>query len=139
MADTHLMPPDARLRNSDHTFQIRLPRRRTCLNGKLAYGDGIFAPDGAFTLDCSIRDISEGGARIVLSKRQHIPVSLYLIVVKFAVAYHADVVWLTYPERGLKFSEKYDLAAPLPGDLKFLHRLWAELGARNGITPSRDE
>jgi len=139
MADTYPMPPDARLRNSDHTFQVRLPRRRTCLNGKLAYGDGIFAPDGAFTLDCSIRDISEGGARIVLARRQHIPVSLYLIVVKFAVAYHAEVVWLTYPERGLKFSEKYDLAAPLPGDLKFLHRLWAELGSRNGITPSCDE
>ena len=94
MADTDLLPPDARLRNTDHTFQIRSRRRRTFLNGKLAYGDGIFAPDGAFTLDCSIRDLSEGGARIVLAKRQPIPVSLYLIVVKFAVAYHASVVWL---------------------------------------------
>ncbi len=136
MADTYLMPPDARLRNADHTFRMRPPRRRTCLNGKLAYGDGIFAPDGAFTLDCTIRDISDGGARIVLAKRQPVPVSLYLIVVKFAVAYHASVVWLTYPERGLKFLKKYDLAAPLPDDLKFLHRLWAELGTRSGITPS---
>jgi hypothetical protein len=114
-------------------FQARPPRQRTCLNGKLAYGDGIFAPDGALTLDCAIRDISEGGARIVLAKRQPIPVSLYLIVVKFAVAYHASVVWLNYPARGLKFSEKYDLIAPLPVELRFLHRLWAELGARNGV------
>jgi hypothetical protein len=122
-------------RSPDHAgaFQARPPRQRTCLNGKLAYGDGIFAPDGALSLDCAIRDISESGAKIVLAKRQPIPVNLYLIVVKFAVAYHASVVWLNYPARGLKFSEKYDLTAPLPVDLRFLHRLWAELGARNGV------
>jgi hypothetical protein len=113
--------------------QARPARQRTCLNGKLAYGDGIFAPDGALSLDCAIRDLSEGGARIVLAKRQPIPVNLYLIVVKFAVAYHASVVWLNYPARGLKFSEKYDLTAPLPVELRFLHRLWAELGTRNGV------
>jgi hypothetical protein len=33
----------------------------------------------------------------------------------------------------LKFSEKYDLTAPLPVDLEFLHRLWADLGTRNGV------
>jgi hypothetical protein len=127
---------DEQTRISDRAraFQTRPARQRTCLNGKLVYGDGIFAPDGALTLDCAIRDLSEGGAKIVLTKRQPIPVNLYLIVVKFAVAYHASVVWLNYPARGLKFSEKYDLTAPLPVDLGFLHRLWAELGTRNGVT-----
>jgi len=126
--------PNTLMRDPDHTgaFHTRPARQRTCLNGKLAYGDGIFAPDGALSLDCAIRDLSEGGARIVLAKRQPIPVNLYLIVVKFAVAYHASVVWLNYPARGLKFSEKYDLTAPLPVELRFLHRLWAELGTRNG-------
>lgn len=135
MPSLELTSPNTQPRSLDRagTFRARPARQRTCLNGKLAYGDGIFAPDGALTLDCAIGDISEGGARIVLAKRQPIPTSLYLIVVKFAVAYHASVVWLNYPARGLKFSEKYDLTAPLPVDLRFLHRLWAELGARNGI------
>jgi hypothetical protein len=135
MPNTELTSSSTRTRSPDHAgaFQARSPRQRTCLNGKLAYGDGIFAPDGALTLDCAIRDISEGGARIVLAKRQPIPVNLYLIVVKFAVAYHASVVWLNYPARGLKFSEKYDLTGSLPVELRFLHRLWAELGTRNGV------
>jgi len=114
-------------------FQARPARRRTCLNGKLAFGDGIFVPDGVLTLDCAIRNISEGGAGIVLARCQPIPVNVYLIVVKFGVAYHASVVWLNYPARGLKFSEKYDLTVSLPAELRFLRRLWAELGERTGI------
>jgi hypothetical protein len=136
MGSVEITSPPAQMHGLDHAgeFRARAPRRRTCLNGKLVYGDGIFAPDGALTLDCAIRDISDGGARIVLSKRQPIPVNLYLIVVKFGVAYHASVVWLNFPARGLKFSQRYDLTAALPDDLKFLHRLWAELGTRSGIT-----
>jgi len=113
-------------------YQPRPHRKRTCLNGKLVYSEGAALPDGTFTLDCSVRDISEGGAKVVLARRQLLPPNLYLIVVKYCVAYWAKVVWLKYPARGLKFSKTYPLSAPLPDELKFIRKLWGDLYARPG-------
>ena len=114
-------------------YQPRPPRKRTCLNGKLVYGEGPFLPDGAFTLDCTIRDISEGGAKVILARRLPLPPNLYLIVIKYCVAHWAQVVWLDFPARGLKFSKTYSLSAILPDELKFLRKLWGDLYARSGV------
>jgi hypothetical protein len=112
-------------------YQPRPPRKRTYLNGKLVYGEGPSLPDGAFTLDCTIRDISEGGAKVILARRLLLPSNLYLIVIKYCVAYWATVVWLDFPARGLKFSKTYPLSAALPDELKFLRKLWGDLYARS--------
>jgi hypothetical protein len=106
------------------TFRDRPPRTRTCLNGKLVHRDGIF------THDCTVRDISDGGAKIILSVRELLPPELFLIVVKRRIAYRATIVWLQFPARGLKFSETYQLEATLPKELKFLHQIWVDLCAR---------
>ena len=120
-------------RHRTDAHQFRPPRKRTCLNGKLVYSEDLSLPDGGFTVDCTIRDISEGGAKIILARRQFLPADLYLIVVKYRVAYWAKVVWLEYPARGLKFSKAYPLSEPLPDELKFLRALWGDLYARPGI------
>ena len=107
----------------------RLPRPArtpTYLNGKLAYGEG------AFTVDCAIRDLSDGGAKIILTKRQALPLDLYLVIIKNCVAYKARVAWLNFPARGLAFCQVYALSGTLPEELKFLRRLWGELYARSG-------
>jgi hypothetical protein len=114
------------------TFRTRPPRKTTFLAGKLVYGDGLAAPDGAFTLDCAIRDISEGGAKISLSQQQSLPPELYLVVIKYGIAYRAQITWQKYPARGLKFLTPYYLTGALPADLAFLRRLWMELAARDG-------
>jgi hypothetical protein len=114
-------------------YQSRSPRKRTCLNGKLVFSENASLPDGAFTLDCTIRDISEGGAKVILAKRQFLPPDLYLIVVKYCVAHWAKVVWLDFPARGLKFSKTYSMSAPLPDDMQFLRKLWGDLYARPGV------
>ncbi len=123
------------LRDRHHagTYQFRPPRKRTCLNGKLVYSEDASLPDGAFTLDCTVRDISEGGAKVVLSRRQLLPADLFLIVVKYGVAHWAKVVWLEFPARGLKFSRTYRLSEPLPDELEFLRKLWRDLYTRPGI------
>src|ERR1700678_3007151 len=108
-------------------FKARPPRRRTCLNGKLVYSDGALTLANAFTLDCGIHDISEGGAKITLSQCQPLPGSLYLIIAKFCVAYRAELVWMKYPSRGLRFCKKYNLEEALPEDIKFLHKLWGDI------------
>lgn len=113
-------------------YASRPLRSRTCLYGKLVYGDGIFVPHDAFTLDCTVRDISEGGAKITLAIQQSLPLQVYLIVVKHAVAYQAKVVWQKFPARGLNFSKAYQLAAALPAELEFLRRLWGALNVRPG-------
>jgi len=110
----------------------RPPRTRTCLISKLVYSKTASPPDGAFTLDCTIRNISEGGAKVILAKRQPLPSDLYLIVVKYSVAYWTKVVWLNYPARGLKFSTTYMMNGTLPDNLKFLRALWGDLYARPG-------
>lgn len=121
-------------------YAARPPRKRTCLNGKLVYGDAGFmgdnalTPTGAFTLDCAIHDLSEGGAKIVLSKRQPLPASLYLIVTKYGVVYRAEVMWSNFPARGLKFTQTYLFGAAVPEELKFLRRLWLDLCARTGAS-----
>ena len=102
------------------------------LNGKLVYSDGPSLPDGSFTIDCSIRDISEGGAKVVLAKRRASAARLFLIVVKYCTAHWARVVWLKYPARGLQFSKTYKLDAGLPDELKFIRELWGDLSARSG-------
>jgi hypothetical protein len=114
------------------TFRIRPPRKPTFLAGKLVYGDGLAAPDGAFTLDCAIRDISEGGAKISLSRQQSLPPELYLIVIKYGIGYRAQITWQKYPARGLKFLTPYYLSGALPAEVGFLRRLWIELAARDG-------
>ncbi len=121
---------------SARSFHIRRPRKSTFLTGKLVYGDAPSARAGAFTLDCAIRDISEGGARITLSSLQPLPVDLFLIVIKHGIAHQARIAWQKFPARGLKFVTPYFLGGAIPSDLSFLRRLWAELVARDGGDPS---
>jgi hypothetical protein len=113
-------------------FQNRPPRKSTCLSGKLVYGDDQSTTAGALTIDCAIRDISEGGARISLSRLQPLPLDLFLIVIKYGIAYRARIVWQKFPARGLKFLTPYFLDGAMPADLSFLRKLWVDLAARNG-------
>jgi hypothetical protein len=113
-------------------FKTRSPRKPTFLAGKLVYGDGPAIPDGAFTLDCAIRDLSEGGAKISLSRQQSLPPELYLIIIKYGIAYRARITWQQYPARGLKFLMPYHLTGTMPADAAFLRTLWLELAARDG-------
>lgn len=105
-------------------FEYREPRKRVYLNGKLVYGEGMYSSD------CLIRDVSPGGAKIVVRRTQMIPRSLYLIAVKERLAHRAEVVWLNVPARGLKFVDTYRLNDNIPEDAKFLRPLWENLCAR---------
>jgi hypothetical protein len=110
-------------------YATRAPRKRTFLNGKLVYGDGNF------TMDCLVRDISESGAKVVLTRHHPLPAELYLIVTKYCVAFHAKIRWVNFPARGLQFSRVYPLGGSLPKDLSFLQHLWRDLNARTGPVP----
>jgi hypothetical protein len=112
-----------------NAYQERAPRRRTLLSGKLVYGEGDF------TVDCAIRDIGEGGAKIAFSRHQSLPSELNLIVTKYCIAFRAKIMWVNFPARGLKFLQSYPLGDSLPKELNYLRRLWLDLGMRTGDHP----
>jgi hypothetical protein len=111
-------------------YKQRPPRQRTLLKGKLIYCDGYFMPEDALKLDCTIHNLSKGGAMITIAKPEILPNDLFLIVVKNKIAYRARIAWLAYPARGLQFVQDYPLQAPLPRDLEFLRKIWSELYVR---------
>ena len=92
----------------------RAVRKRVILGAKVLYNEG------AFSLDCRIRDISDGGARIVLSASSIIPTRVVLVDVRNSIAYEAEVVWLKAPEFGLRFLAKHSLRGQLPPQLSYL-------------------
>jgi hypothetical protein len=112
-------------------YHVRAPRQRTCLSGKLVYGDVGSAP--ILTLDCAIRDISEGGAKITLEKPQPLPPEVFLISVKHKIVYQAQVMWMKFPARGLKFLHAYMLKGAMPEELMFLRDLSLALDGRSGF------
>lgn len=99
-------------------------RQRVLLAGRLVYGDAHL------TLDCAIRDLSEGGARIRLASPVLLPTQVWLIEVRSATAFSCEVTWRRAPEVGLKFLDRRDLRTDAAPELKPLKRVWVESAAR---------
>jgi hypothetical protein len=112
-------------------YRARPPRHRTLLGGKLVFGDSDMPP--TLTLDCTIRNISEGGAKVTLDDRQPLAPDLYLISITRRVAYRARVMWMKFPARGLQFLQTYFLEKAIPEELGFLRTLYVDLDWRSGI------
>jgi len=95
----------------------RSPRRRALLSGKLVFGEGR-------AIDCAIRDISETGAKIRLTRGEYVPTRVFLIVRRTATAYEARVSWSKGPDFGLLFVNSYNLEPKLPAELRYLLQIW---------------
>jgi hypothetical protein len=91
-------------------------RKRVILGGKVVYNEG------AYTLECRIRDISEGGARIVLGPGIVIPTRVVLIDTRNAIAYESEVIWMKASEFGLCFLSIHSVRGDLPPHLRYLKR-----------------
>jgi hypothetical protein len=107
-------PPPPRVVN-----QRRDTRKRTLLGGKVIFGEDNRV------LDCTIRDISETGAKITLGKGECIPTRAFLMDRRTARVYEARVTWIKAPDFGLGFTNGYSLEDELPPELQFLNRIWA--------------
>lgn len=127
--DLNLMGPPSSDRGRDNEFCGRAPRKKTYLFGLLVHGNGTF------TLDCIVRNISTGGAKVTLAQRQPLPGNIYLIVVKYGLACRAEIAWLSFPARGLRFADMHFVADSLPQELMFLRQLWLEHCPRSGGIP----
>jgi hypothetical protein len=111
---------------SVHQHQARPPRRLALLSGKLVYGEH------QLTLDCTIRDCSERGARVRLFAAEPLPGRLWFLNLSAGVAYDAQIVWRRFPDIGLVFLEKVDFGQTDTPEARVLHRLMAEAAPRDG-------
>ena len=80
-------------------------RKRTLLKGRLVYGH-----DGAFTVDCTISDLSETGARVSVESSVPLPEEVMLVHLRETLAFEAKVQWRR-PDGmgGLAFTKVHDL------------------------------
>jgi len=86
--------------------------------------------DGAQVFDCSIRDLSEGGARVTVPATQPLPSHVYLINLRDGLAYESVVVWKRGSEAGLSFLKTHQVGELGGTELAYLKRLWVERAAR---------
>jgi hypothetical protein len=99
----------------------KAPRNKTYLGGKLVYGDGTFVRD------CTIRDLSETGAKIALPVGEFIPERIFLLSRHRPIAYDAKISWIRAPQFGLSFIKAYQLKGELPSELEYLRQIWGKL------------
>ena len=104
----------------------RRPRRRkdVSLSALLAC-DG-----GKQVVPCTIRDVSDSGARIALSRQPQFPATLYLINLRDRSAHEARVTWCGTAEAGLAFTRNFALNAITDPALAFLRRIWMNHATR---------
>ena len=107
----------------------RASRKRTLLGGKVIYAEGNSVHD------CTIRDISENGARIALARGECIPTRVFLMDRRTANVYEARVTWIKVPDFGLSFVNTYSLESELPPELQFLNRVWMTFRSPLGNIP----
>ena len=93
-------------------------RKRVLLTGIVAYGLG------AHSFHCTIRNLSETGARLAVGNNAQFPSDFYLINIRDRVAYEAKVVWNKGSEIGVTFTHTKPLAGITDPALAFLKQLW---------------
>jgi hypothetical protein len=92
-------------------------RKRVLLAGKIANANG------AQVVNCTIRDLSETGARVSPAGDVVIPQHCYLVVGKGGGVFEAEIAWIKLPQYGLKFERRIPLDDTLPPHLQFLKRI----------------
>lgn len=102
----------------------RALRRRALLSGKIAY------QNGKFTIPCTIRDISELGARVRVAEGQVLPTQVFLIDIREGCAYDSIIKWQRHPDAGLEFRNRIRLDANCPEEYRYLRRILIDASPR---------
>ena len=93
-------------------------RQRVLLRGLIVYGTG------AFTCDCTFRNLSASGARIKVPQLLEFPSRFHVINIRDGVAYDSRVIWNKGLEIGIKFEAGMSLVEDTSHLKRQLKRLW---------------
>ena len=76
----------------------KIPRRRVLKEGKIVYADGLRV------LDCTIRDFSEQGARLLIANTVGLPDTFTLFEKSSGLLYPASIAWRQTNAVGVRFA-----------------------------------
>ena len=93
------------------------------LGGRVTY------QNGEQVFDCTIRNLSKGGAHITLPGDQSIPQQVFLINMRDRLVYESTVVWQKDGAAGLSFLRVLQLGELADAELAYLQKLWLERAA----------
>lgn len=99
-------------------------RVRTLLSGRIVFHDG------AYSYECVVRDMSEGGARVEIPSARMLPRRFYFLTSRDEIAFDAELVWRTRVMAGIKFRESIQLATCDDPKLRYLRQIALELRPR---------
>ncbi len=99
----------------------RNPRQRALLAGKLA------TDEASLTIDCVIRNLSEGGALVETASPHLLPTELHLLQARDGVAWDARVIWRRGNKVGLALGDRHDLKESTDRALMALRRVWSHM------------
>ena len=91
--------------DAQRTDRRKSPRRRVLKDGKLIFGQG------RSVVDCTIDNMSDGGAHVRLSGSHGLPPEFYLAEASRGIVHKAEVAWRTTAGIGLKLLGTLDDAA----------------------------
>ncbi|WP_414472289.1 PilZ domain-containing protein [Microvirga sp. M2] len=80
------------------------PRTRTLLEGCIVYNGGLSR------MDCTIRDLSSTGARLVFAQPVRIPAEFELQIPRRRIARRAQIIWYDGRTHGIMFLDRGDEA-----------------------------
>ncbi len=98
----------------------------------MVLGTIVFAEE-SFILDCTICELSETGARVMVPNPHFLPDQLVLLEPKKFVAHEASVRWRRGVLMGLSFDKSFSLDDPLGSRQQVLRRYALEAGTRCGF------
>jgi len=103
----------------------RIARRRRVMSF------GLVVPNATHPgLDCTIKDVSDTGARIGFARTVPLPARFWLVEVRARMVYEVDVAWRNDTEAGLSFRDSFPLSQIADPALLFLKRLWMRHATR---------
>jgi hypothetical protein len=106
--------------------------RRVTQRRRVFYGGKIVGLHDALSADCTIRDLSPQGARIVATLPKGAGLGSALIVVRNGTLHEYRMAWRHDAQIGLSFESSVDLSRSesLPVNLLPLRKVWLELMPR---------
>jgi len=83
-------------------------RSRTLLGGVIAFNNR------ASTMDCQVRNLSAGGAKVTFSNTAVVPDQFDLKIARKARSFRARMIWRAPNEAGVAFLSEYNQDVPVP-------------------------
>lgn len=113
-------------------------RSRTLLGGVIAFNNR------ASTMDCQVRNLSVGGAKVTFSNTAVVPDQFDLKIARKEHSFRARMIWRAPNEAGVSFLSEYNQDVPVPlewakrprdceAEKVALHKRVAQLSGRGGV------